>query len=419
MFLRNIFNQDMKLVILGFLLTFFSFQGQTFFISLFSDQIRADFNLSHSDFALIYSSITLFSAVLIIWTGSLIDKLDLRLFLTSIILLFSLTIIAAVNFSSIEVYGVCIFILCLFLLRHLGQGLLYMCSPATIVRYSHSHSGKKTAKADMGYSTGEALLPILFLVVLGHLSWQQNWLLSAIMLLCLLPIVLLLLRGHSQRHESYLATLNSENEKVMQDGSSTPIKKRQWTRAEVLKDSKFYFYLGALNIPSVMFTGFIFHQIYIISIKEWSTEYWASLFTMYAVIAIVMKFSYGYLVDKFGPERIVALVPLPIAIALFCLGLGDHPSIALAFFALMAISTASGGVVTTPLWSALYGTQYLGAIKSVGISVMVFCSALSPVIIGYGIDVNYSIGAMANIAGAISLAVAFLALAKFRKSRVY
>ena len=54
--------------------------GQTFFISIFNLEIRSLLNLSDGQFGLIYSLATLISALMLIWFGKLIDKIDLRIY---------------------------------------------------------------------------------------------------------------------------------------------------------------------------------------------------------------------------------------------------------------------------------------------------------------------------------------------------
>ena len=61
----------------GILLIFCSSIGQTFFISLFSGEIRNAFNLSHGVFGILYSSATLTSAIVFLWLGKLTDQFNL------------------------------------------------------------------------------------------------------------------------------------------------------------------------------------------------------------------------------------------------------------------------------------------------------------------------------------------------------
>lgn len=70
--------QEWRLLLFGFLMTFGSSYGQTFFIALFSGDIRRDLQLSHSDFGFLYSAATLASAGLLLRSGGIIDRWDLR-----------------------------------------------------------------------------------------------------------------------------------------------------------------------------------------------------------------------------------------------------------------------------------------------------------------------------------------------------
>ena len=61
----------------GFLMSFWSAFGQTFFISLFSPQLRNDLNLSHGELGTYYALATLLSAFLLYWCGKLTDKVNI------------------------------------------------------------------------------------------------------------------------------------------------------------------------------------------------------------------------------------------------------------------------------------------------------------------------------------------------------
>ena len=75
-----------RVIGLGFALTFLSSFGQTFFISLSGPDIRAAFGLTHGAFGSIYSLATLSSGLLMIWVGSVIDRVDIRLYATTAML---------------------------------------------------------------------------------------------------------------------------------------------------------------------------------------------------------------------------------------------------------------------------------------------------------------------------------------------
>ena len=53
---------SIKIIIFGFIFTFFSSFGQSFFIGLFNSSIRDDLNISHGHFGTIYALATLISS---------------------------------------------------------------------------------------------------------------------------------------------------------------------------------------------------------------------------------------------------------------------------------------------------------------------------------------------------------------------
>ena len=71
---------NLRFLVFGFLTAFTSSAGQTFFIGVFGPEIRETFSLAHTEWGTIYLIGTLCSALALTWTGSLIDRFDLRLF---------------------------------------------------------------------------------------------------------------------------------------------------------------------------------------------------------------------------------------------------------------------------------------------------------------------------------------------------
>ena len=150
----------------------------------------------------------------------------------------------------------------------------------------------------------------------------------------------------------------------------------------------------------LMFTGFIFHQVHLAESKGWSLSSWASLFVMYALVSVGTKIITGLLVDRFGAIRMVPLLALPMGIGLVILSLSSSLVGGAVFLALTGITVGFQSTVTAPFWSEMYGNKHLGSIKSLGASAMVFCTALSPIILGWYIDRDTSMDTLA-MGGAI------------------
>ena len=95
----DIVNSNFKIIIFGFVFTFFSCIGQSFFIGLFNSSIREELNITHGEFGTIYGIATLCSSIALIWLGKKID--DFKLVNYSILVTIFL-FIAALFFSFIN-----------------------------------------------------------------------------------------------------------------------------------------------------------------------------------------------------------------------------------------------------------------------------------------------------------------------------
>ena len=338
----------------GFLMSFWSAPGQTFFISLFSGEIRAALQLSDGGFATIYSAATLASALIIIWSGPLIDRFDLRRI--------SIVVIAGLALGCLflsQSHAMWWLFLSLFLLRQFGQSLMTVISSTSVVRYINTDRGKSAAIASMGYAVAEACMPFVIVAVMLLYGWRSTWQLIAVVVLVVMTLcTLLLLRNHTNRHQAYLNSVDGGS-----GHASDGYVQRQWRRTEVLRDAYFYLFLPGLMSQPLMFTGFIFHQVHLVEFKGWSLETWAALFSVYAVISVLTKIVTGYLVDRFGAIRLVPLISLPMGAGLIVLASSGSLVAGALFLALTGLTVGFYSTLITPFWAEMYGTRYLASIK--------------------------------------------------------
>ncbi len=382
----KLIRQEWQLLLFAFLMTFWSSPGQTFFISLFSGEIRTDLNLSDGEFGGIYSLATLLSAIIMVWSGTLVDRVDLKQF--SIATVLGLGI--GCGLMSIS-NGIASLFIGIFMLRQMGQGLMFITSTTAVVRYLDSDKGKSTALAGMGYAVSEAIMPVLIVALILWSGWRTSWQVSAILLITVMvPSIIYLLRNHDQRHQHYLDQVLRE-----QTTSISNQRKRQWTRAEVIRDKYFYLFAPGLMSQPLMFTGFIFHQVHLVESKGWLLTAWASLFIVYALVSVATKFITGFWVDRLGAIRLVSWVSIPMAFGLIILSLSSNLFWGGVFLVLTGITVGFQSTVSAPFWAEMYGSKHLGSIKSLGAAIMVFCTAISPFLFGWLIDRGLSIESLA------------------------
>ena len=279
----------------GFLLALASSFGQTYFISLFGADIRAAFDLSHGGFGTIYSVATLTSGLLLIWLGRLLDQIDLRLY--SVLVCIGM-IAAVLTMAAAPSVGV--LLVAMLGLRLSGQGLLSHAATTSMARYFEAGRGKALSLASLGFPAGEAVLPLAAVALVAAVGWRQTWGAIGIALaIVLVPLVLWLLRGHGDRHRQMLAAA------APMAALATDLAKRQWTRAQVIRDPRFFMTAAALLAPSFIVTGLLFHQVHVAASKGWSLAWLASSFIAYAAAVVPASLWAGHLIDRIGARRLM------------------------------------------------------------------------------------------------------------------
>jgi MFS family permease len=383
----------------GFVLAFVSSAGQTYFIGVFGADIQAEFALDAGSWGRIYMFGTLASALLINWSGALIDRIDLRLF-TALALL-GLTG-ACLMMGSVT--SPMMLVMAIFLLRHFGQGLCSHAGLTSMARYHDVNRGKAIALAAIGFAFGEAILPVAGLYAATQLGWRDTFYIVSLVVLVSIPLVLWLLKGHGQRHVLHVDALA---ERTASGGTET-----DYTRRGMLSESRFYLILPAMIAPSMIGTALFFFPAEIAAAKSWSSLWLTGNYWMYSVVGVATTIYSGLLIDRFGARRVVPLFLLPLALALVVINLSDHHYMVWPYMLLMGISSGLYFTGLSALWAELYGPKHLGAIKSLTNAIMVFASALGPALVGSLLEWGVSFVAISLLLAAFCLvATALLAYA--------
>ncbi|MGE0766820.1 MAG: MFS transporter [Hyphomicrobiaceae bacterium] len=392
----------------GWLMTFCSGFGQTYFMSIFGGMIRADFGLDHAVYGLCYAIATLSSAAVLLWAGRLIDRVSLRMF--------SLASVGGLVCATVAMghtVGIASLVLAFFLLRFFGQGLMIHSAMTAMGRSFVAERGRAVSFSITGHVLGGALLPLAGVSLMSHLSWQQVWLAGGAALAVLgIPGILLLL----QRAEpSDIVTQRA----VDRSGSApSEASVHHWTQAEVLRDPAFYVCMSVLLAPSFITTGLIFHQAYIGSQKGWSLLLIATALSAYAVGSFVATMFSGQLVDKLSARRLVPVALIPILLSCLWLPFAGTSYGAFIFFGLMGLGTGLVQVISGAIWVEVYGSRHLGAIRSLAASGSVFSSGLAPGIFGVLLDREWSADTIAVSCAAYCAAASLLAGWYLQKARI-
>ncbi len=353
----------------GFFLAFLSSAGQTYFIGVFGPEIQSEFGLDAGSWGRIYMMGTLASALIINWSGTLIDRFDLRLFTAFSLLGLS---IACLLMSSVTTP--LLLVLAIFMLRQFGQGLTSHAGITSMARYHSADRGKAIALAAIGFAFGEAALPLLAVFAIEFWGWRHTYAGVALVVLVSMALALWLLKGHSLRHASH--------SKVMDSNADSESDSYHYTRKQMLSEPRFYFMLPAMIAPSLIVTAMFFFPAEIAKAKGWSNLWVTGHYWVYSLTAVTVTVSSGVLIDRFSARQVVPGFLIPLTFALFVLTLSDHRFIVWPFMLLMGASSGLYFTGLSALWAELYGAKHLGAIKSLTNAVMVFSSALGPALVG-------------------------------------
>lgn len=368
-----------RLIAFGFMMAFASSFGQTYFIGVFGPGIQAEFGLSHTAWGTIYMFGTLGSAALLPWTGKQIDRLDLK----SYTVVVCLALIGACAFIAIAT-NAAMLVLAIFLLRQSGQGLMSHVSITSMARYFDAGRGRAIAIATLGFSAGEACLPFIAILAISTIGWRWTYGGTAVVLaLGLIPVVLWLLKGHDDRHRQHL-------ERLAQPVASSIPRRRSWTRAEVLRDRRFYLLLPGIFAPSLILTGMFFHHLNLADAKGWSHAWITGNYVVYALATVLVSLVAGPLIDRFSATRLVPYMLAPLTLAMVSVAVFSNPWTVWLYLGLAGVNVGIAHTAVSAMWAEIYGVANLGAIKSLATSVGVFASALGPVTIGALLDLGVS-----------------------------
>jgi len=373
-----------KIIVFGFIFTFFSCFGQSFFIGLFNTSIRSDLNISHGQFGSIYALATLLSSLTLIWVGKKID--DLKLINYSFLVI-SLLFFSSIFFSFIT--NISLLLVGIFLLRLSGQGLMSHTATTSISRYFDLNRGKALSVTWLGLSAAEFIMPITIVFFLSIYSWRSIWISIGLLVVLFLPIL------------SFL-TIKKIN-LLSREKKITKLKRnriKSWKRRELLLDPKFYLIsLVMLALPAIN-TGVFVYQSFILESKDWGEFVIAKSFMVYAILSVVTLFISGPIIDKYKSRKILQLMNIPTLFAMLILFYSDYYISSYFVLGLMGISNGLANVLGSTTWAEIYGVKYIGSIKALTTAMMVFSTAFGTAVFGLIIDYGYSIEVIAMISSA-------------------
>lgn len=378
--------QTLRLLSAGMLLTFTSSFGQTFFISVFANNIRSDFHLSHGAWGDVYMIGTLASGFVMLWAGGLVDVYRVRIIGSVVLVLLAVT-----SFLVSQSTTVMSLIVLIFALRLLGQGMPPHIATVAMARWFPRARGRAIAYTALGVSFGEAVLPVAFVFLMTFIHWREAWLVASVIVLCTAPIVFFLLRSEPAPRAG------------LEQTESSGMSSLHWTRSTVLRHPLFWMVLPTVLGPPAFSTSFFFLQTHFAQTKAWTHLQLVSLFPFYTAAALVTMIVSGVLIDRIGTARLMPLYTIPLAAGFLLFSQASSLTVGAFAIILIGVTTGMQATVVASFWAEFYGTKHLGSIRAVATAAMVVGTAIGPGITGRLIDSGIVFSEQMNVIAIVLL----------------
>ena len=374
---------SLKVIVFGFIFTFFSSFGQSFFLGLFNSSIRDALSITHGQFGSIYASATLLSSIVLVWIGKKIDDVNILKFASYVIIFLS---ISCFIFSKIS--SVIFLFIGIFLMRLAGQGLSSHTATTTISRFFDKNRGRALSTGWLGLSLAELVMPVLIVFLLTLIEWRDIWVSISILVILVLPVATFFLVKDVKLDTREDSKVEENNKEI-----------KQWERIEVLKDYRFYIICMTILAMPWIATGAWVFQSFITSSKDWGPYVIAQSFMIYSILSVVTLFISGFLIDKFSSRKLLIYMNIPLFFATVILFYFDAEISSFFFFGLIGITNGLANVLGSSIWAEIYGVKYIGSIKALTTALMVFATAFGTALFGLLIDTGFSIEQIAIVSG--------------------
>jgi|GEM_PF-90503 len=369
----NFVFKNKKLLTFGLLMTCLSGYGQTYLLALYVPYLIEEFALQNAQISVYYMIATIASAFLLPQVGKYIDKISLVKYtlLTTVVFILSMLLM---SFN----YHWYLLPVAFFGLRIAGQGLFSHIAITSMSKYFIKGRGKAISMASLGHPFGQAALPIMVVALINVFGWRQSLLINALIVMILVPL--------------YLYFFIDEKKLVVYEeaiDSSVSGPKKEISQWEIIKTKSFWILAPNLFVLAFTVTGLFFYQFAIADFKGWSLEWMAVGLTFYAIAGSIAILFSGPLIDKYSARTFFPYYLIPFLIAIVFIWQVRDPLVIFPYMILMGASAGVGNSIMSALQVELFGTAYIGKVRSIFASIMVLSSAIGPAVYGVIVDAGY------------------------------
>lgn len=410
------------ILVVGTMGVLMSAPGQTSGVSTFTDHLIQVFGISRDQLSTTYLIGTISSSLVLTYVGKLYDKYGARWMgiLTSVCLgtiLFymsqsdriALFLGNLLNLQDAQFYvSVAVLSIGFFLLRLSGQGAMTMISRNMIMKWFVVKRGLTGGISSVFVSLGFSLAPYTFDKIIEHFTWRGAWMLMGGTAIVLFSLIILLFYRDNPEDCDLMPDNMAENPEL--ESSVKHKAQKQYRLKEARKTYVFWLYAISFAIYALMITGFVFNVVSIFDKIGMNKADALFIFIPASAISTVITLAGGYLSDYLKLKVLLIIYLVGLAAMAISIPYLQNPFFYYLLIAGNGIATGIYSVLISVAWPRFFGREHLGEISGFAMSLMVFFSAVGPLIFSSSLSQfgSYSVAAWACFGACVACLVGAL-----------
>ncbi len=376
-------------------------------VSTFTDYLLENLKLSRDQLSTAYMFGTIASSFVLTYAGKLYDKYGARwvgmgtsLLLAFVLLLLSQSdriVLLFVPGKDATIYtgvAIAVLIVFFFMLRFSGQGVLTMVSRNMLMKWFVAKRGLVNGISSVFVSLGFSIAPLTFDMLIQGTSWRQAWILMAAVIGVFFSLFVFLFYRDNPEDLGLLPDgekhANKEHDVIIK-----PFK--QFTLKEARLGITFWLFAIPLSVYALYITGFTFHLVSLFGEAGIPRERALAIFIPVSFISVSLALFGGWISDRIKLKYLLYVLLFGELLALYCMAKMSNGFYYYGFIIGNGIVSGIFNVLMAVTWPRFYGRENLGKITGFVMSLIVFGSALGPIIFSVSLSQfgSYSIGIFA------------------------
>lgn len=378
---------------LGFIAMVASSPGQTYWLSLFVDDMIAGTGLGRTGFSVVYAGATVFSAAMVLVVGAAFDRRG-----PAVTWAFVALALAAGSLLMSVAAGALVALVALGMLRAFGQGSFPLLGTLLVARTFESWRGRALAVSHLGSTLAAAALPPVAAILLAALGWRASLQITAVVVLVTILPIAVVVRWAVPRDVADGATLRTRRRGAPLARLAARARRFPWRSGGGTL-------LIVLCAAPLISTAVVFHATSLLADGGMSRATAAGALSLTAVGGGLGAIFGGTLIDRAGVRTTLITMSALLAAAMALLAT-PLALAALSAFAVLGLAAGMNATGSGAAWARTFGVARLSELQSVGDAARIAAAALGPLPLAIAADATgaYTLGLAALAAFALGCA---------------